>query len=536
MPSTSSHIPLPIRGMNRSPGATIRPAFSAPVRWTLAVLSWLAFGVAAYLAFTSVTGTSVAGCGVGASNGCDVVLSSSWSKWLGVPVAVLGLACYASLASLSVLLGLRKESANRWITTIFVMLAIVAAGASLWFIGVQVFKIGNYCKYCLVADTCGIVLGIIAAAATVQCWLANRGAPQPRTLHPGLMALRTTMSAGPRAATPAVAVAASPPSLPIAFGGALPLLTVLIGGQLLFAAKTFQVEKLALNDSFKFDASNDAKANEAPSTGTTHVALRVPPDSVSEPPTVGHASDRSPDNKTPPAGNPAESASTTPAANSGASEPPPAEPVAPARERLVKFLGGKLTLDVYKHPLIGSPEAPHIAIEMVSYDCPHCRKMYAIVEDALARYGDQVALLIMPIPLDVECNKLITDPTISHRGACGTARIAISLAKLNPSAFRGFHDFLMTGKDKPPPMELIIPKANRLVDPDKLQKYSRGPEVKKQLEGYVDLFGRLQASSQGGNSFGLPVQILGDKVMSGSVEKPEDVFKAWEENLGVKPK
>ena len=34
---------------------------------------------------------------------------------------------------------------------------------------------------------------------------------------------------------------------------------------------------------------------------------------------------------------------------------------------------------------------------------------------------------------------------------------------------------------------------------------------------------------------GLPVQILGDNVMSGSVEKEEDVFKAWEENLGVKP-
>jgi len=36
--------------------------------------------------------------------------------------------------------------------------------------------------------------------------------------------------------------------------------------------------------------------------------------------------------------------------------------------------------------------------------------------------------------------------------------------------------------------------------------------------------------------FGLPVQILGDHIMSGSVEKPEDVYNAWEENLGVKPK
>jgi hypothetical protein len=32
------------------------------------------------------------------------------------------------------------------------------------------------------------------------------------------------------------------------------------------------------------------------------------------------------------------------------------------------------------------------------------------------------------------------------------------------------------------------------------------------------------------------VQILGDKVMYGMVEKEEDIFKAWEEHLGVTPR
>ena len=36
-------------------------------------------------------------------------------------------------------------------------------------------------------------------------------------------------------------------------------------------------------------------------------------------------------------------------------------------------------------------------------------------------------------------------------------------------------------------------------------------------------------------NFGLPIQILGDEVMSGSVEKADDVYKAWEKNLGIKP-
>src|SRR5687768_17910943 len=95
----------------------LRPMFGMPVRWALRVLSWLAFGVSAYLAWHAVNQSSVAGCGATGANSCNVVLSSSWSKWFGVPVAVAGLTCYASLAGLSVLLGLRNPSAGRWINT-----------------------------------------------------------------------------------------------------------------------------------------------------------------------------------------------------------------------------------------------------------------------------------------------------------------------------------------------------------------------------------------------------------------------------------
>src|SRR5215218_10046822 len=112
MSPTSTHIRLPgaVRSTSAA-GVGAPPAFSLPVRITLAVLSWIAFGLASYLAFYSVSGTSVAGCGVGSANGCDVVLQSTWSKWIGIPVAVLGLACYAALASLAVLMNWRSR---RW--------------------------------------------------------------------------------------------------------------------------------------------------------------------------------------------------------------------------------------------------------------------------------------------------------------------------------------------------------------------------------------------------------------------------------------
>jgi uncharacterized membrane protein/protein-disulfide isomerase len=538
MSPTSTHIRLPgaVRSTNTA-GAGARPAFSLPVRITLAVLSWVAFGLASYLAFHSVSGTSVAGCGVGSENGCDVVLQSAWSKWIGIPVAVLGLACYAALASLAVLMNWRSRRWNPIITTAFVALAVLAAGASLWFIGLQLFKIGEICKFCLATDICGFVIGAIALGAAVYSAMKGGGKQAARGPQPGLLgvkpAAKAVASTVPAVATtaPSAHAAVDPPSIAASFGIAVPLLVLLIGGQFLFAAKTFQVEKLALTNSFKMDESADPKVQEGDvGTGTTRVALRVPSESESARSNPGENADPSAnaDGTKPSTPNAAEEKSGS--SNTAA---PPAEP---AKKRLVKFLGGKLVLDTYKHPLIGSPEAPHVVVEMVSYDCPHCRKMHAFMQEALDRYGDQVAIIIMPIPLDKECNKLITDAGIKHPEACGTAKRAIAIARLAPSMFVKFHDFLMTGKEKPPSMEKIIPKANGLVDSEMLRTLSRGPEVKKQLESYVDLFGQLQSQSSGNKNFGLPVQILGDQVMTGSVEKSDDVFKAWEEHLGVKPR
>lgn len=489
------------------------------------MLAWLAFGVASYLAWHAVTQTSVAGCTAGSNEGCDAVLSSSWSKWLGIPVAFLGLTCYATLATLSVLLGLRSTWANRWISTVFVMLSLAAAGASLWFVGLQIFALG-FCPYCLVADSCGIALGVIATIFAVRSVYSQHGMAPRSPIQPGLMALRTTIPIANRTVPLAVRTEPSSPGLLPALGGAIPLIVLLIGGQLLFASKTFDVQKVALKDSIQMVGSKGETTNAAPG-GTERVAMRVP--SEEEGNVRPSLSTGAPSQNAKPD-------ATGKVAASSESDKPPAEPIEPTKKRLVKFLGGKLTLDVYQHPVIGSPEAPHIAVEMVSYDCPHCRKMFPMIEHALERYGDQVALLVMVQPLEKECNKLVTDPAASHDGACAIARLAMGVARVNPSSFADFHEFLMSGdKDKPPAMQTVLPKAHVLADRSRLRQLTQSDELAKQLEDYIDLYATLQKQS-GKKNFGLPVQILGDHVMSGSVEKEEDVFKAWEEHLGVKPR
>jgi uncharacterized membrane protein len=524
------------------------PIFAAPVRWTLRVLAWTAFAASAYLAWHAVTGTHVAGCGVGSANGCDMVLSSSWSKWLGVPVAVPGLACYAALAALSVLLGVRDPRLSGWIHTIFVMLAVAAAAASVWFLAIQVFAIGHYCRFCIVADLCGMAMGGIAVGWTARWLHATRYQRVSRGSTTNLNALRSALPTAPRSAPAVVRREYAAPSLALALSGAGVVVALLIGGQILFPAKSYELQQLALAESIEMDgADSDEPGEPRPLNADTSDAVPIPagPVDAGEEPVAdlepagevvtaryAEAADESTDQ----AGG-ADAAETTRTTADDAAEDmldePPAAAEERSRERFVKFLDGKLTLDVYKHPLIGSPEAPHVLVEMVSYNCKHCRSTHRTMKQALSRYGDQVAVIVMVIPFERECNKLITTAAASHRGACSTARMALGVAALKPSAFSRFHDWLMADEEEPPPLDRIVARAYSLVDRDRLRELSRSEALKKPIEQYVNLFSTLRSQNAGNKEFGLPVQIVGDHVISGTVEKPADLYRAWEEHLGV---
>jgi hypothetical protein len=481
-------------------------------------------------------------------------------------VAVLGLACYATLAGLSVLPTIQDPRLGRLTTTAFVMLAILAAGASLWFIAVQVFAIGDICKFCMATDIAGITIGSIAIFSAVRWWSATRQTASTGNSSAGLMALRSAM---PAAARPAPAVAttarttprtppAAPsggsarmrtvpivaqnapsvrrrtvayPSLPVAVGGALAMIVVLIGGQIVFPAKTYDLKEVALKDSIELSGSNGTSSSDPQPTADaeTRVAMRVPAEQDGDANAAkGEVATTADSSKTPESNN-------SPEPSKGTAKTSPTAP--PSAERKVKFLNGKLTLDIYKHPLIGSPDAPHVVVEMISYDCPHCRKTHKVMKQALSRYSGQVALIVLIVPLEKGCNRLITDPAGSHAGACTTARMALGIAKLRSTSFARFHDWLMSGnEDKPPALDAIIAKAYSMADRDRLREMRESNELEKQIAGYVDLFAKLRQQNTGNKSFGLPVQILGDHAMAGSVEKPDDVFKAWEKHLGVKPR
>ena len=79
-------------------------------------------------------------------NHCDLVLTSPYAVFLGVPVALIGLVYYLAIAGLSAAaLGKDKGSFLK----IAGIIAALGFLVSVWFVAVQVFVLHSLCLYCL---------------------------------------------------------------------------------------------------------------------------------------------------------------------------------------------------------------------------------------------------------------------------------------------------------------------------------------------------------------------------------------------------
>ncbi len=131
--------------------------------WRLAVtaLSTLALASSVYLAWHSLVGGPVIGCGGGSP--CNKVLSSRWSSIGGVfPVSSLAAGAYLAMLVASLSIGPARAAPVRrlaWRTMLVVVGA--AAGSAVWFIIVQKWVIGAFCPYCMTTHISGLLLAAL---------------------------------------------------------------------------------------------------------------------------------------------------------------------------------------------------------------------------------------------------------------------------------------------------------------------------------------------------------------------------------------
>ena len=524
------------------------------IRWTIRLLAIVAASISIYLSVHTLRGgETLAGCGGGGA-GCDEVLGSRWSQWLGIPVSLAGVGVYLAIfiATWMVPPGRAPwvRRIGRWLTLSLVPLA---ASAGIWFSALQWFELGSFCPYCLAVHACGLTIFVLVMITLyLDVRLIGRGMYRKD--------LPTEL---------ARADGGSP--WPMAWG--MLALIGLIVGQMAYTAPTYRVDQFRAVADDPVDIDDFAAA----STETESPALtddRSPVADVVEV-TRGQSPSNDSDDLRASDGEVGESNSTHTAVTSAtpgdgqvsaqasaqvssrASAAPPAAgdqqftisadmaawralvgdgkpdlkhsvAIAPDdRRRQLLLLGGRARLNVYKHPVYGAPDARHLLAYMFDYTCRHCHIMWGNVSEATKDLGPQVGIVLIPVPLSQPCNQLMSKSAYYNENACRMAQLALGMWYTDRDRFREFHEWMMTPED-PPALADAIEFASQLVDRAALRESMLSLLVEARIKSNVFLYGRSGKGS-------VPKTFLGSELISGTVEDVRELTGLIRQHLSIVP-
>ncbi|NWK57454.1 thioredoxin domain-containing protein [Verrucomicrobiaceae bacterium N1E253] len=117
--------------------------------------------------------------------------------------------------------------------------------------------------------------------------------------------------------------------------------------------------------------------------------------------------------------------------------------------RLVQFLNGGKSYRVKALPHLGSADATHVLVKYFDYTCAACREMHELLEQEMARHPGELAVIVLPVPLNRSCNQYLPEGAKNHQHACELARLALKVWRADPSKFADFHRQLFESEGMP---------------------------------------------------------------------------------------
>ncbi len=206
----------------------------------------------------------------------------------------------------------------------------------------------------------------------------------------------------------------------------------------------------------------------------------------------------------------------------------------PAPGTRVSLLQDAIQLDPHRAPILGSPDAPVILVEIYDYTCPHCRLLYQFMCQARQRYGDQLAIIMLPTPLNSDCNRHVTRTKPEQKHACELAKLALAVWLADPPQFTAMHEWLFDHYeqmvfDSPfgSNVEAARRFAEKLVGKDALKQALADPDIDAWISTNNDLFNAL-----GG---GQPKLLLGNLRIDGRPETAQELFDLLEKHTSLRP-
>ncbi len=505
----------------------------AAVLWSVRLLALTALATAGYLAWVSLqSGASLIGCGGLPQFDCEHVLGSRWSTWLAVPVSLPAAAVYGTIFAATLLIGSgARPRAGRLGWTLLMLLVPLAAGAALWFVVLLLFVVKRLCIYCMIVHACGVGIAVLI--------LLRMPRRRARDAHRAWTTfLGTSSGAGreersrPGDSTSMDAAAAWWPSV-LGLAG----VAVLIAGQLLFPPEQYRIELIGdvAGEPPGAGPTNVSQGGEPPRLVSSTVEDPDPPLAEEVPAEVEEeeGDDLEPRAPLPPA---------EPETTAAVEEPPVLEPsrfrVAEIPDRTAataptgadrtdprspSIRDGRVVLDPNDHPVLGRPDAKHVVVELFDYTCKHCRALHHHLQRAREQLGNEFAIVVLPMPMNSDCNQFVDYTHPDHRQACDYARLALAVWETDPAAFETYHHWLLEA-ERPPSVSEATDRAERLIGQEALRSELQRSSVDRRILGYTRFYAQV-------GSGGVPKLLIGKHAVTLQSVSPERVMELLQRYL-----
>ncbi len=208
-------------------------------------------------------------------------------------------------------------------------------------------------------------------------------------------------------------------------------------------------------------------------------------------------------------------------------------PEAPSTPKAEPFLVPRstLSLDAARLPLLGPANAPHRIGCLFDYTCHHCRQLHGFIRTAIDQFDGQLSCLMIPMPLDANCNAQFKRTHRNHVDACKYAKICLAVQQIAPAKYDAFDRWLFTNHKTTKPLAKVREHAASLVGAAALNKAVASATVQQQLQQNIRAY---ELNSKNGKKSLMPQTIIKDQVIFGPPPSDAALQSILKKILGLK--
>jgi uncharacterized membrane protein len=190
-----------------------------------------------------------------------------------------------------------------------------------------------------------------------------------------------------------------------------------------------------------------------------------------------------------------------------------------------------LSLDATRLPLLGPANAPHRIGCLFDYTCHHCRDLHGFIRTAIDQFDGQLSCLMIPMPLDANCNAQFKRTHRNHVDACKYAKICLAVQQIAPAKYDAFDRWLFTNHKTTKPLAKVREHAASLVGAAALNKAVASATVQQQLQQNIRAY---ELNSKNGKKSLMPQTIIKDQVIFGPPPSDAALQSILKKILGLK--